>query len=122
MKSLKSYIITIAAFATIMLASSCSTSNSALQDLRAINYRIQTEGSTYGVKEWKNTAEDYYAVDKKIAKYAADGKYNSAEMQEIGSLQSQCIKGFKQGVKENIAGKIGDAFQFIKGVIDGWNQ
>lgn len=111
------------AFGTlVLLLSSCSTSHTALNDLRHLSNRIEVEGATYNVEEWKQTAEEYYKIDKKIANYAADGKYTNAESQEIGRLQSKCVKGFAKGVAKNVGSKALNAINFIKGLIDGFKE
>lgn len=112
--------IILSAFAVIALMSSCSTSTSALNDLREIAYNVNTQGSYYNYDQWAKTAEKYYKTDKKIAKYAIDGKYSDAEMQEIGRLQSDCVTGFTKGVSTNIAGKVSNVANLLKGIVDGF--
>lgn len=109
----------IAAFAALMLMCSCSTSNSALNDLRNLNDKIATEGATYTLSDWRSTAVKYYKTDKKIAKYAADGKYTDEQMEEIGELQGSCVSGFAKGLGKNISTKVGNAASFIKGLVKG---
>lgn len=108
------------AFGTfVLLLTSCSTSQTALGDLRDLSNRIEADGASYGINDWKQTAEKYYKIDKKIANYAAEGKYSNEESQEIGRLQSKCIKGFTKGVAENVGTKALNIVNFIKGIIDG---
>lgn len=111
-------ILMVLAFA----ASSCSTSQSALNDLRKISYEINTEGSTYGVKEWSRTADKYYKVDKKIVNYIKKDAYTQEELEEIGQLQVDCLAGFTTGVTENISNKVNNAASLIKGIINGWKS
>lgn len=109
----------LAAFAALMLMCSCSTSNSALNDLRKLNDKIATEGSTYTLSDWRSTAVKYYKTDKKIAKYAADGKYTDEQMEEIGELQGSCVSGFAKGLGQNISSKVSNAASLIKGLAKG---
>lgn len=106
----------------VLLLSSCSTSHMALNNLRDLSNRIEVEGATYDIDDWKQTAEHYYKIDKKIANYAADGKYTPAESKEIGRLQSKCVKGFAKGVAKNVGNKALNAVSFIKGIIDGFKD
>lgn len=106
----------------VLAASSCSTSQSALNDLRQLSYDINTQGSAYGVKEWSRTANKYYKVDKKIVNYIKKDAYTQEEMEEIGQLQVDCVTGFSTGVTENITNKVNNAASLIKGIINGWKS
>ena len=108
--------------AVILLLTSCSSSQSALNDLRSLSNRIDREGPSYNVNDWRNTAQDYYKIDKRIANYTANGKYSRAEEQEIGNLQSKCVKGFAKGAGQNVAGKVSSAVSVIKGIVDGFRK
>lgn len=111
-----------AAFAALALMCSCSTSNSALNDLRTLNNNIATEGSTYTLSDWRSAGMKYYKTDKKIAKYAAKGKYTDEEMQEIGELQGSCLGGFAKGLGQNLTTKVNNAASLIKGIVDGFKN
>lgn len=109
----------LAAFAALVLMCSCSTSQTALNDLRNLNDKIAVEGSTYTLGDWKKTATKYYKTDKKIAQYATEGKYTDAEMEEIGELQGSCINGFAKGLGQNISNKVSNAASLLKGIVNG---
>ncbi len=112
----------LAAFAALVLMCSCSTSDSALNDLRTLNQQITIEGPTYGLNDWRSAATKYYKTDKKIAKFVADGKYTDAEMQEIGELQGSCVSGFAKGLGQNISNKARNAASLIKGLVNGLKE
>lgn len=115
---MKKNLLAIGAF--VLILTSCSTSQTALQDLRGLSYRINTEGATYDIDDWKATAKKYVKVDKKIVKYAVKGKYTQAESQEIGRLQSDCVRGFTKGVGQNVSNRANGVINIIKGIIDGF--
>lgn len=106
----------------VLATSSCSTSQSALNDLRQLSYNINTQGNTYGVKEWSRTADKYYKVDKKIVGYIQKDAYTQEELEEIGQLQVDCLAGFTTGVRENISNKVNNAASLIKGILNGWKS
>lgn len=112
----------LAAFAALVLMCSCSTSNSALNDLRTLDKQIAIEGSTYGINDWRKTAQKYYKTDRKIAKFAADGRYTNAEMEEIGHLQGSCVSGFAKGLGQNISTKAQNVASLIKGIVNGLKE
>jgi hypothetical protein len=107
-------------FLTVM--ASCSTSRSSLSDLRNLSARVNSEGHTYGVKEWKRSINDYSKIDRKIAKFAVKGKYSDSEMEEIGRLQADCLAGFAKGVGRNITYKIGNINSFLRGLLEGMSS
>lgn len=109
------YIIFIGILA---LTASCSSSQSSLNDLRQITAQVNTEGATYGVKEWRHAIKDYARVDRKIAKYAAEGAYSDDEMEEIGRLQAGCLAGFAKGVGRNVTSKVSNIQSFLRGLFD----
>lgn len=109
----------LAAFAALVLMCSCSTSQSALNDLRAVSTDVNMNGANYTTRDWKYAAYKYYKADKKIAKYAAKGKYTNDEMQEIGQLQGTCVSGFAKGMGQQVTDKVTNAASLIKGLVDG---
>ena len=104
--------------ASVLLAS-CSTSNSALSDLRSLSEQINAEGSTYGLSEWKSAAVKYYNVDRKIADYTAKGAYSDEQLEEIGQLQGSCLTAMGKGAVQKTKDTVKSAASFIKGVIEG---
>jgi len=117
---MKKSILAIGTF--VLLLTSCSSSQLALKDLRNLSDRIDREGYSYNINDWRDAADDYYKIDKKIARYTSEGKYSRAEEQEIGRLQGDCVKGFAKGAGQNVAGKVSSAINIIKGIIDGFKK
>lgn len=109
----------LAACVAVFMLASCSTSQSALNDLRDLSTQINVEGPTYGINDWRKTAQRYYKVDRKILKHVQKDAYTPEEMQEIGELQGSCVSGFAKGVGQNVTTKVMNAANVAKGIAKG---
>lgn len=109
----------IAACVAVLMLGSCTTSQTALNELRDLSAQINIEGSTYGLNDWRHVATKYYKVDKKVLKYVQKDAYTPEEMEEIGELQGSCVSGFAKGVGQNVSTKVMNATNVAKGIAKG---
>lgn len=107
------------AFAAVVMMSSCSTSESALNDLRNLSHKIEVEGATYGYSDWARVASKYYDVDQKIVKHIQKREYTDQEMEEIGVLQGECVGGFAKGLGQNLSNAASNIGSLVKGLVKG---
>lgn len=107
----------LAAIAVMMLLASCATKQSAVNDLRAFQQEIDTNGMTYSLNDWKKAAQDYAKINKRIYKHYDE--YTPQELEEVGKLNGQCAASFAKGTAQNLGNKAQGAVSLIKGLIDG---
>lgn len=105
------------AVSATLLMSSCTTSQSALNDLRSFQQEIDINGSTYTISDWKDAAQKYAKLNKKIYKHY--NEYTPQELEEVGRINGQCAASFARGTATNVAGKAQGALGIIRGIIDG---
>lgn len=109
----------LAIVVVVAMMSSCSTSTSALNDLRSLSNKIEAEGATYGYSDWARVASKYYDVDQKIVKHIQKREYTDQEMEEIGVLQGECIGGFAKGLGQNLSNAAANIGSLVKGLVKG---
>lgn len=116
---MKKSLFIIPALMCALALTSCSSSQSALSDLRSLSNEINANGSTYSISDWKSVGQKYVSTTKKIANYTAQGKYSQEELSEIGTLEGQCVKGFKDGASQGLTDKVTGVIDLFKGLING---
>lgn len=97
-----------------LLMCSCKTKERALNDLRGFRNEMVMNSQFYDTKDWKHAIEDYKKINKRLANHAAD--YNSAEMEEIGVLQGECVASMGAAVKDKATGVAGLLQGMFKGL------
>lgn len=100
----------LAVVATVMF-SSCSTRETALNNMRDFTQELSVEAPSYGFSDWKHAATKYAKLNRKLTKYT----YSQEEMEEIGEMQGQCVSTFASAMKSKAEG-IGS---LIKGFLQG---
>lgn len=103
-----------AAAIVLLTAASCSTKQSAINDLRSLNQKMQISGDYYSINDWEKAGKEFYSINKRIAKHA--GKYNDQQLQEISELNGECVRSFTDGAINKVQG----AVNMVKGFIGGF--
>ncbi len=101
--------------ASLTAFTSCTTKQSALNQMQNLANDIRDNGSYYTVKDWESAVEDFWSIRKKIAKY----DYTPAERKQIGELESQCARYMAKGIKDGAVNGIMGVASEIKGILDG---
>ena len=109
--------LTLICMACALMCACRSSKETALQDLRDFTTEIQQEGFTYSMSDWQKATKQYAKINEKLRKY----QYDSTEMEEIGTLQGNCVNAFTNSIGSKVTG-IGS---FLKGlatsISDNWN-
>lgn len=108
-----SHFVAIAAFA--LTIGSCTTKQSAVNDLERFSYELRDNSRDYTVDEWKGAVDKFGKIRKRISKY----DYNAAERQKIGKLEGQCAKYMANGAKEGLLDKVLELGGELQGILDG---
>lgn len=109
--------VAILGFAAMLLLASCSTSQSAVNDLRSFQQEIEVNGAMYTIKDWKKAAKSYARINKRIYKHYSE--YTPQQLQEVGKLNGQCAASFAKATTQSVASKAQGAVGIIKGIVDG---
>lgn len=101
------------ALVCLVMCSCRSSKEAALKDLRGFRNELVMSSQFYDAKDWKHAVEDYKKINQKLKKHAVD--YNSAEMEEIGVLQGECVAAMGAAVKDKATGLAG----LLQGMLQG---
>ena len=108
-------IFLMVAIAASMALTSCSTKQSAINDLRALSQEMQIRGDSYSLNDWKAAGQEYYNINQRIGKHAGD--YTDAQMEEISELNGRCIRSFTEGAISKVTGAMNMVKGFLKGFV-----
>jgi len=100
-----------------LLLSSCATKESAVNKLRAFQQEINVNGVTYTLNDWKDKAEEYAKLNKKVIKHYSE--YTAEELEEIGRINAECVTSFTKATTQKLGSTLEGAASLIKGVVDG---
>lgn len=104
MKKTKLFVI-CAMFAGVCIMSSCSTKQSAINQLGRFSTELKKNGADYTIDDWKAAAERYAKVNKKILKH---DDYTLAEQKEIAEKELDALIAIKRGLADSVPGMIFD--------------
>ena len=103
--------------ALVSLASlnSCTTKQSAINQLQSLAYDIRDNGSYYNIKDWEDAGMKFIDIRKKISKY----DYTPAERKQIGELEGMCARNMKEGIKNGAINGIMGVAGELRGILEG---
>lgn len=93
---------------------SCSTSDSALNDLQSFSYELRDNGKNYDAKDWSKAVKKFGKIRKRIDKH----DYTVAERQRIGKLEGDCAKYMAKGAKDGVMDHVLGLGSEIQGILD----
>ena len=105
----------ILAVTTMVSLNSCTTKQSAINQMEALTYDIRDNGSYYTIKDWKEAAEKFVDIRKKMSKF----EYTPAERKKIGELEGQCARYMKEGIKNGAINGIMGVAGELRGILEG---
>ncbi len=119
----KSTITLLLCLCALCMLPSCQSSRmAAVEDLRDLRNDIRDEGIDYGILDWRHAIKKYKKIEKRLAKH----NYTDEEQKEIGELKGECYSYFAKSVAGNVAGKVANVSNQLKGIVDGmkkaWNE
>lgn len=99
----------------LMLAS-CSTKQSALNQLEEFSYELRDHSRDYDVDDWEKAGKKFVKIRERILKHEFD--YTAAEKLKIGKLEGQCATYMVKGAKEGFFDKMKNIGSEIIGILD----
>ena len=113
--NMKKYLMFIAMALFIGAMTSCSTKQTAMNQLEDFSIELKNNSENYDLQQWKGALDQFIKIRKKISKH----HYTSTERMQIGLTEGRCIgyiaSGAKKGAFYNLTGFSSE----IKGIIDG---
>lgn len=100
----------------LMLAS-CSTKQSAINDLENFSYELRDHSRYYDVEDWQKAGEKFVKIRKKVHKYEFD--YTPEEKAKVGRLEGECAGYMARGAKDGFFDKVKGVGNEIKGILEG---
>ena len=114
--SMKTIKLIICGVMVLMLAS-CSTKQSAINQLESFSTELRDHSRYYDVQDWEKAGKKFVDVTKKVKKYQMD--YTPEELARIGKLEGECAGYMARGAKENITDRLNGFINELKGILQG---
>ena len=108
-------LIVCGAFA--MLLASCSTKQSAINQLENFSTELRDHSRYYDVQDWERAGKKFVDITKTVKKYEL--KYTPEELARIGRLEGECAGSMARGAKENITDRLNGFINELKGILQG---
>ena len=109
------YLVVCGVFA--MLFASCSTKQSAINQLESFSTELRDHSRYYGIQEWEKAGKKFVDITKKVRKYELD--YTPEELARIGKLEGECAGYMARGAKDNVTDRLRGLLNEIQGIIQG---
>lgn len=108
-------LIVCGAFA--MLLASCSTKQSAINQLENFSTELRDHSRYYDVQDWEKAGKKFVDITKKVKKHELD--YTPEELARIGKLEGECAGYMARGAKDNVTDRLRGLLNEIQGIIQG---
>ena len=113
-RNIKTMLMGVAIVAATMSVSSCSTRESAINDLQNFSYELRDNSQYYTAKKWKKAVNKFGKIRRRIAHH----DYTVAERQRIGKLEGDCARYMAKGAKDGVLDQILGIGSEIQGILD----
>ncbi|MBR2778294.1 MAG: hypothetical protein IKD75_14610 [Prevotella sp.] len=98
-----------------LMLGSCSTKQSAINQLESFSYELRDHSRDYDVDDWERAGKKFVKIRDRISKHEFD--YTAEEKTKIGRLEGDCIKYMAKGAKDGVFDKLINFGSEIKGII-----
>ena len=109
------YFVVCGVFA--MLFASCSTKQTAINQLESFSTELRDHSRYYGIQDWEKAGKKFVDITKKVKKYELD--YTPEELARIGKLEGECAGYMARGAKDNVTDRLRGLLNEIQGIIQG---
>ena len=113
-RNIKTMLMGVAIVAATMSVSSCSTRESAINDLQNFSYELRDNSQYYTAQTWKQADHKFGKIRRRIARH----DYTVAERQRIGKLEGDCARYMAKGAKDGVLDQILGIGSEIQGILD----
>ena len=100
-----------------LVLASCSTKQSAINQLENFSYELRDHSRYYDADDWEKAGETFLKIRERIHKHEFD--YTPEEKAKIGRLEGQCATYMVQGAQEGFLDKLMNFGGELKGILDG---
>lgn len=100
-----------------MLFASCSTKQTAINQLESFSTELRDHSRYYGIQDWEKAGKKFVDITKKVKKYELD--YTPEELARIGKLEGECAGYMARGAKDNVTDRLRGLLNEIQGIIQG---
>ena len=109
------FMIACGAFA--LMLTSCSTKQSAINQLESFSYELRDHSRYYDVQDWEKAGKKFVKLTKTVKKYELE--YTPEELARIGRLEGECAGYMARGAKNNITDRLNGFINELKGILQG---
>ena len=109
------YLIACGAFA--LMLTSCSTKQSAINQLESFSTELRDHSRYYDLKDWEDAGKKFVKITKNVKKHELD--YTAAELARIGRLEGECAGYMARGAKDNVTDRLRGFINELKGILQG---
>ena len=109
------FMIACGAFA--LMLTSCSTKQSAINQLESFSYELRDHSRYYDVQDWEKAGKKFVKLTKTVKKYELE--YTPEELARIGRLEGECAGYMARGAKDNITDRLNGFINELKGILQG---
>ena len=109
------YLVVCGVFA--MLFASCSTKQTAINQLESFSTELRDHSRYYGIQDWEKAGKKFVDITKKVKKHELD--YTPEEKARIGKLEGECAGYMARGAKDNVTDRLRGLLNEIQGIIQG---
>lgn len=107
----------VACGALALMMTSCSTKQSAINNLESFSYELRDNSRYYDLQDWEKAGKKFVSITKKVKKYELD--YTPAEKAKIGRLEGECAGYMARGAKDNLTDRLNGFINELKGILEG---
>ena len=109
------YLVVCGVFA--MLFASCSTKQSAINQLESFSTELRDHSRYYDIQDWEKAGKKFVDITKTVKKYEL--KYTPEELARIGKLEGECAGYMARGAKDNVTDRLKGFLNELKGILQG---
>ena len=109
------YLVVCGVFA--MLFASCSTKQSAINQLESFSTELRDHSRYYDIQDWERAGKKFVDITKTVKKYEL--KYTPEELARIGRLEGECAGYMARGAKDNVTDRLKGFLNELKGILQG---
>lgn len=100
---------------SLVMFSSCTTKQGAINDLRRFSYELRDHSASYDVNDWDKALNKFVKLRDEINKH----DYTADEHRTIGQLEGECASYMVKGAKDGIINRVGTYTNELQGILEG---
>lgn len=101
----------------VLVLASCSTKQSAINQLESFSTELRDHSRYYDLKDWEDAGKKFVKITKNVKKHELD--YTAAEKARIGQLEGECAGYMARGAKDNVTDRLNGFINELKGILQG---